>query len=141
MAKSKCLTCGKNCEGEYCFIHKPRKRINTQDSIKAVKKKQSFENIFEMRDFFLQLWKKRVHKSEVSGEYLGSEPLHVFFHHILPKEKYPEALLDEENIILLTMWEHADVEADIYKYEEVNNRRNYLKIKYNEPILLHKKDR
>ena len=39
-------------------------------------------------------------------------------------------MLDEENIILLTMWEHADVEADIYKFEEVNKRREQLKKKY-----------
>jgi hypothetical protein len=128
--KTQCKTCGKNCDGEYCFQHKPRKRINAKNLTKSVKKEESVRNIFEMRDFFLQLWKKRPHKSEVSGEYLASEPLHVFFHHILPKEKYPEALLDEENIILLTLWEHADVEADIYKYEEINNRREQLKKKY-----------
>ena len=28
------------------------------------------------------------------------------------------------------MWEHADVEADVYKYEEINNRREKLKKKY-----------
>ena len=128
--KAKCKTCGKNCEGDYCFLHKPRKRINAQNLTKSVKKEESLRNIFEMRDFFLQLWKKRVHKSEVSGEYLASEPLHVFFHHILSKEKYPEALLDEENIILLTIWEHSDVENDMYKFEEVNKRREYLKKKY-----------
>jgi len=66
----------------------------------------------------------------VSGKYLGNEPLSVFFHHILPKEKYPEASLDEENIILLTLEEHDQVEMDIYRYEEVNNRRNLLKAKY-----------
>jgi hypothetical protein len=83
-----------------------------------------------MRDFFLQVWRKRSHHSEVSGKYLGSEPLTVFFHHILPKEKYPQAALDEENIILLTLEEHDQVEMDVYRYEEVNDRRSYLKIKY-----------
>lgn len=128
--RTKCKTCGKNCDGEYCFQHNPRKRIPTSNLTKSVKKEDPTRNIFEMRDFFLQLWKKRMHKSEVSGEYLGSEPLHVFFHHILPKSKYPEALLDEENIILLTMLEHGNVETDIYKYEEVNKRRKQLKKKY-----------
>lgn len=90
----------------------------------------NYEKIRTMRDFFTEIWKKRAHNSEISGESLGSEPLHVFFHHILPKEKYPEALLDEENIILLTLWEHADVEADIYKYEEINKKREQLKKKY-----------
>ena len=128
--KSQCKTCGKNCEGEYCFRHKLRKRVSVQNFTKNVKKEESLRNIFEMRDFFLQLWKKRVHKSEVSGEYLGSEPLHVFFHHILPKNKYPESSLDEENIILLTMSEHDQVERDVTRYEEVNKRREQLKQKY-----------
>ena len=102
----------------------------TSNLTKSVKKEKSLQNIFEMRDFFLELWKKRAHKSEVSGEYLGSEPLHVFFHHILPKNKYPESSLDEENIILLTMSEHDQVERDVTRYEEVNKRREQLKKKY-----------
>lgn len=129
--KTKCKTCGNNSETEFCFRHKPRKRIPTQNLTKSVKKEETIRNIFEMRDFFLQIWKKRPHNSEVSNDYLGSEPLHVFFHHILSKEKYPKALLDEENIVLLTLWEHSDVESNIYKYEEINNRREKLKQKYN----------
>jgi hypothetical protein len=85
-----------------------------------------------MREMFLGIWKKRTHHSEVSGAYLGSEPMSTYFHHILPKEKYPEACLDEENIILLTLEEHSDVENDMYKYEEINERRKQLKLKYNE---------
>ena len=83
-----------------------------------------------MREFFLHIWKKKPHKSEVSGTYLGKEPMSTYFHHILPKEKYPEACLDEENIILLTLEEHSNVENDMYRYEEVNKRRNLLKLKY-----------
>lgn len=81
-------------------------------------------------EFFLQIWKKRAHKSEVSGTFLGNEPLSIFFHHILPKEKYPEAWLDEDNIILLTWEEHDNVERDMYKYPEINSRRELLKLKY-----------
>ena len=66
----------------------------------------------------------------MSGDYLGKEPLSVFFHHVLSKEKYPHAKLDEENIILLTLDEHTNVENDMYKYEEVNKIREYLKKKY-----------
>lgn len=85
----------------------------------------------EQAKLFLQIWTNRPHKSEVSGDYLGKEPLTVFFHHILPKEKYPQAAMDEENIILLTLQEHDQVEMDMYRYEEVNNRREKLLIKYN----------
>lgn len=137
--RAKCKTCGKNCEGEYCFLHKPRKPMSQgnktlkliKDTYKmCVKKDETIRQMSEMRDFFLQIWKKRLHKSEVSGESLGSEPLHIFFHHILSKEKYPEAALDEENIILLTLDEHTNIENDMYKYEEVNKIREYLKKKY-----------
>lgn len=55
----------------------------------------------------------------------------MFFHHILPKKKYPEAKLDEENIIIMSMDEHENVEIDMYKYEEINKRREQLKTKYN----------
>ena len=124
-----CPTCGAKCEGSHCFRHKPRKPLPKMSS-RFVKKLDNSRNISEMRDFFLQVWRKRSHHSEVSGKYLGSEPLTVFFHHILPKEKYPQAALDEENIILLTLEEHDQVEMDVYRYEEVNDRRSYLKIKY-----------
>jgi hypothetical protein len=128
--KTQCKTCGKNCEGEYCFNHKPRKRIATQNLTKSVKKERVIRDISEMQEFFLQIWRKKLHYSEVSMDYLGKEPLSVFFHHILPKEKYPQASLDEENIILLTLDEHTNVESDMYRYEEVNKRREQLKQKY-----------
>jgi hypothetical protein len=83
------------------------------------------------KEMFLNIWKKRAHKSEVSGVYLGNEPMSTYFHHILPKSKYKEACLDEENIILLSLSEHEQVEMDMYRYEEINKRRVQLKIKYN----------
>lgn len=122
--RTKCKTCGKNCDGEYCFQHKPRK------GFKSVKKEPAIRQISEMQEFFLQIWKKRLHYSQVSMDYLGKEPLSIFFHHILPKEKYPQAALDEENIILLTLDEHTNVENDMYKYEEINKKREKLKQKY-----------
>jgi hypothetical protein len=88
------------------------------------------DRILKMQEFFLSIWKKRPHKSEISGNSLGSEALSVYFHHILAKEKYPQACFDEENIILLTLLEHADVESDMYKFEEVNKRRSLLLVKY-----------
>lgn len=76
-----------------------------------------------MHVFFMDVWNERKHYSEVSGEYLGKEPLSTFFHHILPKSKYPEVAYNKSNIILLTLDEHTNVEADIYRYEEINRRR------------------
>jgi hypothetical protein len=132
----KCKTCGKNADSEYCFQHKSRKPLSSGKGFSSKKTSivskpdKSPEKRLEMLKVFLDIWKKRSHKSEVSGEYLGSEPMSTYFHHILPKEKYPDACLDEENIILLTLEEHSNVENDMYKFEEVNERRKQLKIKY-----------
>ena len=127
---STCPTCGARCEGSHCFRHKPRKALPKVSSkfVKKLDKKQ--EDSGKNFEFFLSLWKKLPHYSMVSGKYLGKEPLSVFFHHILPKEKYPQACFDEENIVLLTLEEHEQVEMDMYRYEEVNERRIYLKKKY-----------
>jgi len=126
-----CPTCGAKCDGSHCFRHKPRKPMSKMSSKLSKKLDKSPKNINEMREFFMKIWRKRPHHSQVSLDYLGSEPLTVFFHHILPKEKYPEASLDEENIVLLTLEEHDAVEKDMYKYSEVNRMRDKLKIKYN----------
>jgi hypothetical protein len=137
--KAQCKTCGKNCEGEYCFQHKPRKQLMSNGKpmrkvrLSILSEKlidECKKELAEMQEFFLQIWKKRPHKSEVGGDSLGSEALSTYFHHILPKNKYPEAAFDEENIILLTLNEHDQVESDIYRFEEINKRREQLKKKY-----------
>jgi hypothetical protein len=130
---SVCPTCGARCEGSHCFRHKPRTPLAKKSSFLSKKLDKSEEvvrQISEMQQFFLQIWRKRLHYSQVSMDYLGKEPLSVFFHHILPKEKYPQAMYDEENIILLTLEEHDNVERDMYKYPEVNRKRELLKTKY-----------
>ena len=135
----KCKTCGKNADSEFCFKCKSRKPLpsgrgltkRTVNIFTGVQGAKSFEKSLLLREMFINIWKKRRHYSEVSGDYLGKEPMSIYFHHILAKEKYPEACLDEENIILLTLEEHSNVENDMYRYEEINNRRISLKEKYN----------
>jgi hypothetical protein len=114
--------------GGLCKNHIPQKGLKNLTSF--VKKQASIRQTSELREFFLQIWKKSKRKSEISGTYLGAEAMSTYFHHILPKEKYPEACFDEENIILLTLLEHDQVEMDMYRYEEINKRREQLKIKY-----------
>ena len=129
--------CIENCNNNvwsngFCKNHIAKKPLNqcmVKPSLTAKKVVNDGHN--QQRDMFMDIWKKRKHYSEVSGVYLGSEAMSTYFHHILPKEKYPEACLDEENIILLSLLEHSNVENDIYRYEEVNKRREQLKIKYN----------
>jgi len=129
----KCKQCGKNAEGELCFQHKPRKLMRQIFKRRAASKLKAYKgnkDIDKMRNLFISIWNKRSHKSEVSRLGLGREPLTHYFHHILPKSKYPELAYIEENIILLTIDEHANVESDMYKYEEINGRREQLINKY-----------
>lgn len=125
---NKCKVCGAGADSEYCFRHKPRKPLPKSKGFSSVVPKK--KPIDDMKDFFLSIWKTKPHRSEISGAPLGKEPSTAFFHHILPKSKYPEARLDEENIILLTLEEHDNVENDMYRYEEVNRRRECLLQKY-----------
>ena len=123
----KCKVCGRKSESEYCFRHKPRKKLASRKFKNAL---PSRGKVSPNKDhlFFMDIWRKRPHRSEISGVYLGKEPSSAFFHHILPKNKYPEVRMDEENIILLTLDEHADVESDMYKFDTINQRRiNLLK--------------
>lgn len=126
--------------GDLCKNHIPKKALKTVSIIdvmrpyartQAYKTSKNTLKIEMMHEFFITIWNKRLHKSEVSGDSLGNEALSIFFHHILPKEKYSQAALDENNIILLTFDEHQDVESDMYKFEKVNKRRKELFIKYN----------
>jgi hypothetical protein len=131
-----CKKCGAKSESDMCFRHKPKKPLAKQSkglkkSTLAAKPTARVDKPNEDHLFFTDIWKERPHKSEVSGDYLGKEASSAFFHHILPKNKYPELRLDKENIILLTIDEHANVESDIYKYEAINKLREYLINKYN----------
>lgn len=114
-----------------CKNHIPKKPLQSTKGLTASVKERNTEDILQMQELFLDIWKTRPRKSEVSGVSLGKEPLSVYFHHILPKEKYPQAKYDEHNIILLSLDEHTNVENDMYKYPEVNLRREILKAKYN----------
>lgn len=101
------------------------------------RKKKSVEKVesqrkstTEMHSFFLNIWNKRMHVCEISKLYLGKEANSMYFHHILSKSKYPQAKLDSENIIILHPNIHAQVEQDMYRYEEINKKRDNLKEKY-----------
>ena len=94
-------------------------------------KKVDIEIIEKRNAFFETIWNKRPHKCAVTGVSLGRIPNSMYFHHILPKSKYPEYEFDEENIVILHPDVHASVEMNMYKYELINNLREKLKTKYN----------
>ena len=132
--KKKCKVCGANAESEYCFQHKPRKPLSS--TAKIIHKlhreyNQKVSNLEKRNELFMSIWNNRKHYSEISGTYLGKELSSAYFHHILPKEKYPQGEFDEENIVLLTLDEHTNIENDMYKYDVVNKKRELLLTKYN----------
>ena len=114
-----------------CKYHMERKPLNRGTKKLVSKKKKEYSP--NMGNFFLSIWNKRPHKSEVSNIALHGEPLSIYFHHILEKSDilYGElAKFDESNIILLSGEEHEQIHKDMYLYEEVNKRREKLLEKY-----------
>jgi hypothetical protein len=111
------------------FSNKVLKHIEIPD--KDISKKR--EAAERQKNLFKKIWYSREHKSEVSGTYLGKPISSLYFHHILEKRNYKQAAYDEENIIILTPEEHATVELNKYKYEEINRRRELLLTKYKIP--------
>jgi hypothetical protein len=103
------------------------KKITNKQKKKVEIKK---EDTLKQFNFFMEIWRKRDHSSEISGKWLGKEPFSTFFHHILPKSKYPNARYEEDNIILLTLEEHERVENNPDYFEEINERRKKLMEKY-----------
>jgi hypothetical protein len=135
MAKYKCSVCGANAENEQCWRHKPKTPLKSSSRLKARKKtkeeiEKNKEETEKMWAFFLDIWDKRPHYSEVSREWLGHEALSIYFHHILPKSKYIEAKYDPENIILLTFDEHQKVEQNPSYFTLITERQLKLLLKY-----------
>ena len=91
---------------------------------------EEIEKITQQNTLFLSIWRKRPHISEISGEKIYTYSS-LNFHHIFKKENHRELANNEENIILILPTEHANVELNKYRYEEINRRRELLKKKYN----------
>lgn len=121
---NKCKVCGKNSESEYCFRHKPRKRLAARSNMKKSVEPRKRDST--MRDLFMEIWRERPHVSEVSGEVIFSPPSSANFHHILHKEIYKELMYCKENIIILTIDEHTNCHNGIIEYDEVENRKKQL---------------
>lgn len=89
-----------------------------------------------MGEFFWNIWREREHYSFVSGVFLGHEARAHFFSHVLPRSTYPEAALDPENIVFMTLQEHNLYEFHSHKVKEkpewkkVFDLRESLKFKY-----------
>jgi len=115
-----------------CKFHMERKPLKKG---KFIAKKRTSPSPNRMREFFLSIWSIRPHRSEISGLPLYGEPLSTYFHHIVEKSNplYGRmGIFDAENIIIITAEEHEIIHNDMYRYEEVNKRREKLLEKYEE---------
>lgn len=75
------------------------------------------------KEFYLQIWEAQPHRCQVTGKWLGDEPLSTFFHHVLPKTRFPQYRWCRWNIAILHPEVHAQVEIDMDKVPEI--RRLY----------------
>lgn len=83
--------------------------------------------------FFYIVLGSRGKESEISYKPLYGELNSCWFHHILPKSKYPELRYCSDNIIVLTPEEHNAVENGKI-YDEVENRKEQLLENYDEKV-------
>ena len=132
--KNKCQKCGKNCEGEYCFRHKPkaplkRSKIQSKSSISKVNVAKNSQ----MKDLFLKIWRERYpHNCFICNKYLGNEPKTYMFDHCLEKgvEKYKHLAYNKDNIFYLCLDCHAS-KSNGFMPEFYKKEQEKLKTKYN----------
>lgn len=133
--KNKCPICNKNCEGEFCFRHKPKKKLSSSKLYPKKKEisKEDVDKSNKMKEFFLEIWKERYpHNCFICNRWLGNEPRTYMFDHCLEKgvAKYKHLAYNKDNIFYLCSNCHSSKTngfiPDFYKKEQEK-----LKTKYN----------
>ena len=100
---------------------------------KIITKSQKKINSEKQMLFFYFILQTRGNESEVSGDKLYGDINSTWFHHILPKSKYPELRYCVDNIIILTSDEHNAVENG-KEYDEVERRKADIQKRYDELV-------
>lgn len=81
-------------------------------------------------EFYQEIWDERPHMCFETYQDLPSEPLTLYFHHILPKAKYPQYRHSKWNIVILHPNAHSQVEFNIHKCPRVKALTEHLKLVY-----------
>ena len=143
MKNKKCISCGredqphfsrKRCKGcaQKAYAKKAQDKAFTLSSLnkdctppinsKSAKKK-TYSKILRKASgegiLFKAIWDTRPHVSFISGVHLGDEAKAHFFAHLLPKGQYPKYRLLDRNIVLLSMEEHAMLDAGTEAHREM----------------------
>ena len=102
------------------------KKISEKGIIKKGLKKALFQNDAA---FYLEIWESRAHVCYETGKLLGRMNL-CMFHHVLPKQSYPEFRHCAWNIVLLHPDVHNQVETCLDKCPKVHKLTQELQAKY-----------
>lgn len=82
---------------------------------------------------FYVLLNERGNFSEISNVELKGELNSLWFHHILPKSKFPLLRFCPDNIIIVTADEHALIESG-HNFVEVESRKDSIRENYEELV-------
>ena len=81
---------------------------------KSAKKKREKAKLTQEDFLFYQgIWEEREHIDFETGEFIPGEALNLYFHHVLPKSKYPEYRHEKWNIVLVTWDTHSKAETNL----------------------------
>lgn len=107
--KEKYLYAKKMCQ--YCYMKSKQKKEKNEVADEGGEERS-------MMALFNEIWKERLHKSEIDGTDLlpkGHKLWHWQFSHLLPKGLYKKSKFDKENIVLKTVQQHQDWQFHIQK--------------------------
>lgn len=77
-------------------------------------------------DVYTQIWNTRKRKDFETGKSIYGHMKLSYFHHVLPKSKYPEYRLCLWNIILVSDLTHAQAELNLKKTPKIEAYTKYL---------------
>lgn len=127
--KKICKSCGKEAyivsKGDCGYCAGKRYAKTT-----ARNQRKNYEPTGE-REIHLKLWEIREHICVSCGDYLGEEPLPVFFSHTIPKKYRPDLRLVEENYEFECMgchhvWDNGTMKQKMLS-KAFNKRLDYIK--------------
>lgn len=124
--------------GNLCSGHQFARRDKKPKAISKVsvrqKKRLTEKAVVSAKDRLLwaEIWDERPHIDFETGEYLGDEPLTLFFHHVLPKRPtaFPQYRFKKWNIILVSWETHSKAEAHLDNVPKIKEYTNKLKQLY-----------
>lgn len=119
------------------MIHKKKPKQTLESRGIFVRKEETFDDIIEKnqvlsdQDFYNEIWLEREHRCfETEQKLPFAAPLTTYFHHILPKAKYPQYRHSKWNIVILHPDAHSQVETMLDKCPRVKAITEHLKLVY-----------